>query len=277
MAHRIVCLLLSLGLCLGLAGCREPEELPSRPEEAAFSWDRWEAERQQIACTVAQVDVVDTTFTHDETGQAVAELLGRSLIVYPRYAGEVTGDYTGLPGEYLLLTALLGTDGTTPGITPGAANAEVRFVAEEVAGANGRRQFITKEQVEYAARAIFGEEVELEHRSVPAGAPEDQQFRYYEEYGVYGYPDTQPIWYLPVLLDLYPVRFDTYEAYLIFVRYSDDSQNAFWGPGTEPIARWEIEEHANYHIEDFSPYTVTLLDRFGELTIQEIRPATEAP
>ena len=75
--------------------------------------------------------------------------------------------YTDLPEEYLLLTALLGTDGTTPGITQGANTTEAQYVAKQLAGETGRRQFITKEQVEYAARELFGEEVELTHQSVP--------------------------------------------------------------------------------------------------------------
>lgn len=61
-----------------------------------------------------------------------------------------------------------------------------------IAGETGRRQFITKEQVEYAARELFGEEVELTHQSVPVGADPREQYRYYEEYGVYAYPENSP-------------------------------------------------------------------------------------
>lgn len=68
-----------------------------------------------------------------------------------------------------LLTALLNTDGTTLGITQGANTANARYVAGQIAGESGRKQFITKEQVEYAAQALFGEEVEIAHQSVPGG------------------------------------------------------------------------------------------------------------
>lgn len=135
------------------------------------------------------------------------------------------------------------------------------------------RQFITKEQVEYAARELFGEEVELTHQSVPVGADPREQYRYYEEYGVYAYPEKQPIWYLPVLLDLWDVSFNTKEAQIVFVRYADSEQNSFWGPGTEPIARWDIEEHANYNIDQYQSYTVTLKEMFGEWDIEEVLPS----
>ena len=168
---------------------------------------------------------------------------------------------------------LLGTDGTTPGITQGANTTEAQYVAKQLAGETGRRQFITKEQVEYAARELFGEEVELTHQSVPVGADPREQYRYYEEYGVYAYPEKQPIWYLPVLLDLWDVSFNTKEAQIVFVRYADSEQNSFWGPGTEPIARWDIEEHANYNIDQYQSYTVTLKEMFGEWDIEEILPS----
>ena len=146
------------------------EELPSRPEQAAFSAEVWEAERPQIAVTLTEPDIVETTFTHDDTGLAVARLLGQELIVYPRYAKLLQKGYADLPEEYRLLTALLNTDGTTLGITQGANTANARYVAGQIAGESGRKQFITKEQVEYAAQALFGEEVEIAHQSVPVGA-----------------------------------------------------------------------------------------------------------
>lgn len=67
------------------------------------------------------------------------------------------------------------------------------------------------------------------------GADPREQYRYYEEYGVYAYPEKQPIWYLPVLLDLWDVSFNTKEAQIVFVRYADSEQNSFWGPGTDPL------------------------------------------
>ena len=216
---------------------------------------------------------MDTTFTHDDTGLAIARLLGQELIVYPRYARDLRKGYTDLPEEYLLLTALLGTDGATPGITQGANTTEAQYVAKQLAGETGRRQFITKEQVEYAARELFGEEVELTHQSVPVDADPREQYRYYEEYSVYAYPEKQPIWYLPVLLDLWDVSFNTKEAQIVFVRYADSEQNSFWGPGTEPIARWDIEEYANYNIDQYQSYTVTLKEMFGEWDIEEILPS----
>lgn len=272
MGRRLMAILMAAALCVGLAGCGKEEEIPSRPEEAAFSAEIWEAGRPKIALTLTEPDIVDTTFTHDETGLDIARLLGQELIVYPRYSRELRKGYTDLPAEYMLLTALLNTDGTTLGITQGANTAEARYVAGQIAGETGRRQFITKEQVEYAARALFGEEVELTHQSVPAGADVREQYRYYEEYGVYAYPEKQPIWYLPVLLDLYDVSFNTKEAQIVFVRYADSEQNSFWGPGTEPIARWEIEEHANYNISQYRSYTVTLKEMFGEWDIEEVLP-----
>lgn len=100
-----------------------------------------------------------------------------------------------------------------------------------------------------------------------------EQYRYYEEYGVYAYPEKQPIWYLPVLLDLWDVSFNTKEAQIVFVRYADSEQNSFWGPGTEPIARWDIEEYANYNIDQYQSYTVTLKEMFGEWDIEEVLPS----
>lgn len=215
---------------------------------------------------------METTFTHDDTGLAVARLLGQELIVYPRYAKLLQKGYADLPEEYRLLTALLNTDGTTLGITQGANTANARYVAGQIAGESGRKQFITKEQVEYAAQALFGEEVEIAHQSVPVGAAPREQYRYYEEYGVYAYPEQQPIWYLPVLLDFWEVSFNTGRPEIIFVRYADSGQNAFWGPGTEPIARWEIEEQANYNSSQYRRYTVTLKEMFGEWDIEEVLP-----
>ena len=62
-----------------------------------------------------------------------------------------------------------------PTITQGANTTEAQYVAKQLARETGRRQFITKEQVEYAARELFGEEVELTHQSVPVGAdPPDE-------------------------------------------------------------------------------------------------------
>lgn len=273
MSRTWAAVLLAGALALGFAGCGE--ELPSRPETPSFSMEVWEAQRPKIALSLSEPDVVDTTFTHDDTGLAIARLLGRELIVYPRYARDLRGGYQERPAEYLLLTALLNTDGTTLGITPGANTAEARQVAQALDGGDGPGQFITREQVEYAARELFGEETELEHQSTPAGAPEGEQFRYDSEYGVYAYPDKQPIWYLPVLLDLWDVSFNTKQAEIIFVRYADSEQNSFWGPGTEPIARWEIEEYANYHTEEFQRYTVTLKEMFGEWNIEEILPSGE--
>ena len=273
MAKRLVAALLAAVLGLGLTGCGAKEELPSRPEQAAFSAEVWEAERPQIAVTLPEPDIVETTFTHDDTGLAVARLLGQELIVYPRYAKLLQKGYADLPEEYRLLTALLNTDGTTLGITQGANTANARYVAGQIAGESGRKQFITKEQVEYAAQALFGEEVEIAHQSVPVGAAPREQYRYYEEYGVYAYPEQQPIWHLPVLLDFWEVSFNTREAEIIFVRYADSGQNAFWGPGTEPIARWEIEEQANYNSSQYRRYTVTLKEMFGEWDIEEVLPA----
>lgn len=273
MAKRLVAALLAAVLGLGLTGCGAKEELPSRPEQAAFSAEVWEAERPQIAVTLTEPDIVETTFTHDDTGLAVARLLGQELIVYPRYAKLLQKGYADLPEEYRLLTALLNTDGTTLGITQGANTTNARYVAGQIAGESGRKQFITKEQVEYAAQALFGEEVEIAHQSVPVGAAPREQYRYYEEYGVYAYPEQQPIWYLPVLLDFWEVSFNTREAEIIFVRYADSGQNAFWGPGTEPIARWEIEEQANYNSSQYRRYTVTLKEMFGEWDIEEVLPA----
>lgn len=273
MAKRLAAALLAAALGLGLTGCGAKEELPSRSEQAAFSAEVWEAERPQIAVTLTEPDIVETTFTHDDTGLAVARLLGQELIVYPRYAKLLQKGYADLPEEYRLLTALLNTDGTTLGITQGANTANARYVAGQIAGGSGRRQFITKEQVEYAAQALFGEEVEIAHQSVPVGAAPREQYRYYEEYGVYAYPEQQPIWYLPVLLDFWEVSFNTREAEIIFVRYADSGQNAFWGPGTEPIARWEIEEQANYNSSQYRRYTVTLKEMFGEWDIEEVLPA----
>lgn len=273
MGKRLMAVLLAAALCLGLAGCGNGEEASSRPEEAAFSAEIWEAKRPKIALSLTEPDIVDTTFTHDDIGLAIARLLGQELIVYPRYARDLRKGYTDLPEEYLLLTALLGTDGTTPGITQGANTTEAQYVAKQLAGETGRRQFITKEQVEYAARELFGEEVELTHQSVPVGADPREQYRYYEEYGVYAYPEKQPIWYLPVLLDLWDVSFNTKEAQIVFVRYADSEQNSFWGPGTEPIARWDIEEHANYNIDQYQSYTVTLKEMFGEWDIEEVLPS----
>ena len=157
MGKRLMAVLLAAALCLGLAGCGSGEEASSRPEEAAFSAEIWEAKRPKIALSLTEPDIVDTTFTHDDTGLAIARLLGQELIVYPRYARDLRKGYTDLPEEYLLLTALLGTDGTTPGITQGANTTEAQYVAKQLAGETGRRQFITKEQVEYAARELFGE------------------------------------------------------------------------------------------------------------------------
>ena len=271
MKRTLTALLLAGSLLLGLTGCGE--EIPSRPEAPSFSMEVWEAQRPKIALSLTEPDVVDTTFTHDETGLAIARLLGQELIVYPRYARDLRGGYTDLPMEYLLLTALLNTDGTTPGITQGANTAEAAQVADRLAAKGGQRQFITREQAEYAARELFGEETSLEHQSVPAGSPEAEQFRYDADYGIYAYPEKQPIWYLPVLLDLWDVSFNTKQAEIIFVRYADSEQNSFWGSGTEPIARWEIEEYANYHTDEFQRYTVTLKEMFGEWNIEEILPS----
>ena len=58
----------------------------------------------------------------------------------------------GLKNVCLLSMDSEGTDGTTPGITQGANTTEAQYVAKQLAGETGRRQFITKEQVEYAAR-----------------------------------------------------------------------------------------------------------------------------
>lgn len=85
--------------------------------------------------------------------------------------------------------------------------------------------------MEYAAQALFGEEVEIAHQSVPVGAAPREQYRYYEEYGVYAYPEQQPIWYLPVLLDFWEVSFNTREAEIIFVRYADSGQECLLGAG----------------------------------------------
>ena len=82
---------------------------------------------------------MDTTFTHDDTGLSIARLLGQELIVYPRYARDLRKGYTDLPEEYLLLTALLGTDGTTPGITQGANTTEAQYVAKQLAGERSGR------------------------------------------------------------------------------------------------------------------------------------------
>ena len=76
-----------------------------------------------------------------------------------------------------------------------------------------------------------------------------------------------------MLLDFWEVSFNTREAEIIFVRYADSGQNAFWGPGTEPIARWEIEEQANYNSSQYRRYTVTLKEMFGEWDIEEVLPA----
>ena len=111
MGKRLMAVLLAAALCLGLAGCGNGEEASSRPEEAAFSAEIWEAKRPKIALSLTEPDIVDTTFTHDDTGPAIARLLGQELIVYPRYARDLRKGYTDLPEEYLLLTALLGTGG----------------------------------------------------------------------------------------------------------------------------------------------------------------------
>ena len=108
MGKRLMAVLLAAALCLGLAGCGNGEEASSRPEEAAFSAEIWEAKRPKIALSLTEPDIVDTTFTHDDTGLAIARLLGQELIVYPRYARDLRKGYTDLPEEYLLLTALLG-------------------------------------------------------------------------------------------------------------------------------------------------------------------------
>ena len=76
-----------------------------------------------------------------------------------------------------------------------------------------------------------------------------------------------------MLLDLWDVSFNTKEAQIVFVRYADSEQNSFWGPGTEPIARWDIEEHANYNIDPYQSYTVTLKEMFGEWDIEEVLPS----
>lgn len=133
MAKRLAAALLAAALGLGLTGCGAKEELPSRPEQAAFSAEVWEAERPQIAVTLTEPDIVETTFTHDDTGLAVARLLGQELIVYPRYAKLLQKGYADLPEEYRLLTALLNTDGTTLGITQGANTANARYVAGQIA------------------------------------------------------------------------------------------------------------------------------------------------
>ena len=127
--------------------------------------------------------------------------------------------------------------------------------------------------MEYAARYYFGEEVELHHQSVPVSAPEEEQFLYYEEYGVYAYPEKRPIWYVPLLLDLEEISFNTVRATIVFVRYADSSQNAFWGLDTRPVARWEMEEYANYHLEDYQVYTAVLKEMFGQWQLEEVAPA----
>ena len=103
MGKRLMAVLLAAALCLGLAGCGNGEEASSRPEEAAFSAEIWEAKRPKIALSLTEPDIVDTTFTHDDTGLAIARLLGQELIVYPRYARDLRKGYTDLPEEYLSL------------------------------------------------------------------------------------------------------------------------------------------------------------------------------
>ena len=104
MGKRLMAVLLAAALCLGLAGCGNGEEASSRPEEAAFSAEIWETKRPKIALSLTEPDIVDTTFTHDDTGLAIARLLGQELIVYPRYARDLRKGYIDLPEEYLLLT-----------------------------------------------------------------------------------------------------------------------------------------------------------------------------
>ena len=94
MGKRLMAALLAAALCLGLAGCGNGEEASSRPEEAAFSAEIWEAKRPKIALSLTEPDIVDTTFTHDDTGLTIARLLGQELIVYPRYARDLRKGYT---------------------------------------------------------------------------------------------------------------------------------------------------------------------------------------
>lgn len=158
MGKRLMAVLLAAVLCLGLAGCGNGEEASSRPEEAAFSAETGRPRRRRSPSPSPNRILWTPPSPHDDTGLAIARLLGQELIVYPRYALGISGPkgYTDLPEEYLLLTALLGTDGTTPGITQGANTTEAQYVAKQLGRETGRRQFITKEQVEYAARELFG-------------------------------------------------------------------------------------------------------------------------
>ena len=260
MLQKLLCLSLSLLL---LTGCQRQEILLAPPErDGVFSAEGWEGERPGIQLSISPVDVVETTFSHTQPGEEIARLLGGVLILYPQASQD---------DDYILRTALLCTDGTTLGITAGANTANARYVARAV-DPDGSR-FITVEQVEHAARHYFGEEVEIQHHSVPADAPEEEQFIYYEEYGVYAYPAKQPIWYIPLLLDLQEQSFNTQSATVVFVRYADSSQNAFWGLDTRPVARWEIEEYVNYHIEEYQVYTVTVKELFGQWQLAGISPA----
>ena len=270
MIRRLMICCLSLSLLL--TGCGQQEIALVPPQrDGVFRAELWEEERPDIQASLSPVDIVDTTFSHTDPGEEIARLLGGALIVYPQYARELEPGYAEHQSEeYRLLTALLNTDGTTVGITPGANTQNARYIARTIGDG---QQFITREQVEYAARYYFGEEVELHHQSVPVSAPEEEQFLNYEEYGVYAYPEKRPIWYVPLLLDLEEISFNTVRATIVFVRYADSSQNAFWGLDTRPVARWEMEEYANYHLEDYQVYTAVLKEMFGQWQLEEVAPA----
>lgn len=265
--------ILALVVVYAMLVSRQPSPIPEKPQIThAFAENKWQILRSTLPLNPTQIDIIQTTETKTEPGRTFAQLLGEQLVLYPRYAKELHYTLQDPDEEYLLMTALMNTDGVTVG-EAGATNQMVYYVDEQL---GGRGVFLTVEQVEDAARRCFGEDVVLEHGTVPANAAAQEQFTYHPEYGVYTLPQKQPLWYLPLVLTVEEASFDTWKVELVFVRYADENHNAFWGFETQPIARWDMEFHVNFNADKYNFYVATIQEKFGEYQLVDLQ-RKEAP
>ena len=108
MLKRFALLLLCALLFTSCGSTAEPSSV-SAPAPA-IDLSEWEVTRQKIENQISAVDVVESTFTKTEQEKQIAEILGSTLIVYPKYAQQMKDSYGPFDNEFLLLTALLGTD-----------------------------------------------------------------------------------------------------------------------------------------------------------------------
>lgn len=255
-------------LCLLTVGCASAE-IPEKPEIVEeFSSSQWQLVRSGIPKNLAPVDVVETTFTKEgeEDGIAMAQYLGGLLSIFPRYASSLRDSLASPSDEFMLMTALMSTAGTEVG-SAGATGPLVYYVDKKLGGSG---LFITEEQVQQALEYYFGEDIEVAHASVPSDADEENQFVYHEQYGVYSYPKSPPLWYLPLILDIEQVTHNSFDVRFVFVRYADSRQNSFFGFEPQPIARWDMEVYVNYNIDRYNVYTATVQQKFGRLYLLEL-------